>query len=142
MQRLFSTLYVSSAVRPFTPQELEDLLAVSRRNNEAAGVTGMLLYKECHFMQAVEGEPQIVKSLLSRISADPRHQKIVILVENWNAEREFPDWSMGFENLEIPSLHTRVGFSDFLNLPLTGREFCEDPSLAKRLLASFKRSAA
>ena len=41
---MYSLTYASSAIRPFTPEELRALLTVSRENNDRAGVTGMLLY--------------------------------------------------------------------------------------------------
>ena len=141
MSQLLSTLYVSSAVKHFTIPELDTLLEVSRHNNQPAGITGMLLYKDGHFMQALEGSQKAVREVLARIAADPRHGRIVTLTETWANEREFPDWTMGFENLDDPAARQRSGFSEFLNLPFTGREFAEDPSLAKRLLASFKQKA-
>lgn len=42
---MFSLVYVSSAVEPFSPAELADLLSISHRNNASLGITGMLLYE-------------------------------------------------------------------------------------------------
>ena len=43
---VFSLVYLSSGTNRFSPRELGDILAVSRRNNTASGVTGLLLYRE------------------------------------------------------------------------------------------------
>ena len=53
---MFYTVYVSSAVDLFSDEELLKLLDVSRKNNQALDVTGMLLYKGGNFMQFLEGE--------------------------------------------------------------------------------------
>jgi hypothetical protein len=44
---MFSLVYVSSAVKPFTPAELVDLLARSGEKNARLGITGMLLHEGC-----------------------------------------------------------------------------------------------
>ncbi|MBA3651724.1 MAG: BLUF domain-containing protein [Chthoniobacterales bacterium] len=48
-------IYVSFATHPFTQDELVELLQVSRKNNTAVGLTGILLYKEGKLMQLLEG---------------------------------------------------------------------------------------
>ena len=45
---LVHCIYASSATRPFSFDQLVELLAVARRNNAALGVTGMLLLCESH----------------------------------------------------------------------------------------------
>ena len=66
-------VYVSSAVKLFSDEELVQLLEASRENNSKIGVTGMLLYKEGNFMQLIEGPEESVRSLHAKISIDPRH---------------------------------------------------------------------
>jgi hypothetical protein len=48
---MFSLTYVSSAVHPFSPRELRDLLEECNDNNRARGITGLLLCKDGNFMQ-------------------------------------------------------------------------------------------
>jgi hypothetical protein len=64
----------------------------------------------------------------------------VILLRRAIAEREFQSWSMGFRNLHSPEVHAIEGYSDLLNYELTGKEFQKDPSLAQKLLLSFKKN--
>ena len=46
---LVHCIYASSATRPFSFDQLVELLAVARRNNAALGVTGMLLHDRGSF---------------------------------------------------------------------------------------------
>ena len=137
---MFTLVYVSSAVSPFSKSELADLLARSRANNESLGISGMLLYKDGNFMQVLEGEEEPVRALYEKIGTDPRHDGAITLHQSFAQERQFPDWSMGFRNLDSPELRTVPGYSEFLNSPLTGGEFSADPSRSQRLLLTFKRT--
>ena len=89
-------LYASSTDRDVSDAMLENILAVSRRNNAACGVTGVLLYSEGGFMQVLEGEETAVNKTYARICADKRHWKAMTLLDR-NAPRAFGAWSMGFE---------------------------------------------
>ena len=137
---MFFLVYVSSAVAPFSRSELGSLLAKCHTNNAAAGITGMLLYKGGNFMQLLEGEEQAVRTLYARIGDDPRHRGLLTLVEGPLAEREFPEWSMGFRDLTAAEVRSVPGYSEFLNTPLTGEEFASNPSRGQRLLMTFKKS--
>jgi hypothetical protein len=137
---MFSLVYVSSAVTPFSPSELRDLLATCHENNVKLGISGMLLYKDGNFMQVLEGEEERVRTLYATIGLDPRHRGLLTLTQGPLAERQFPDWSMGFRDLSAPDARSVPGYSQFLNTPLTSAEFSSDPSRAKRLLTTFKQS--
>lgn len=75
--------------------QLGSILSVSRRNNEAAGITGALVYDESWFIQALEGERRAIWQTYSRISEDERHAgcQLVEMVEV--GERLFGNWWMG-----------------------------------------------
>lgn len=110
---MIQLIYISAEVEPFTRNRLRDLLDVSRRNNEAAGVTGMLVYHDGTFLQVLEGEKETVEKLLETIDADPRHHKIKLLLRQEIEERSFGGWSMGFVNASGASLDAYPGFVDF-----------------------------
>lgn len=137
---MFSLVYVSSAARPFSRSDLEDLLATSRDNNARAGITGMLLYKDGNFMQVLEGEEGAVRAVYDKIGADPLHKGEIILRQGVTEERQFPNWSMGFRDLHSPEARAIPGYSEFLNTPLTGQEFSGDPTRAQKLLLTFKKT--
>jgi hypothetical protein len=135
-----SLVYVSSATELFSRAELDDILAASRRNNAAAGVTGMLLYKDGNLMQVLEGDEAAVRDTYARIALDPRHRGLLVLLEQAVEERQFEDWTMAFRDLEAVDAATVPGYSQFLNTPLTSPEITGDPSAAWRLLTTFKQS--
>jgi hypothetical protein len=137
---MITLLYVSSAVNAFSKDALIELLAKAREQNTRLGITGLLLYRDGNFMQALEGEEKTVRALADRISADPRHQGVIILYTAPIKERQFPDWAMGFYDLHSPEVRRIPGFSDFLNTPLTGKEFSSDPTRCQKLLLCFKRT--
>lgn len=137
---MFFLVYVSSANTLFSPSELVDLLAQCHEQNATVGITGMLLYKDGNFMQVLEGEEEAVRALHSKISRDPRHQGLLTLAQGPLAERQFPDWSMGFRDLNAANVLTIPGYNEFLSTPLTGKEFSGDPTRCQKLLMMFKRN--
>lgn len=133
-------IYTSSAVTPFSPSELVDLLATSHRNNASLGVTGMLLYKDGNVMQLLEGEEAVVQTLYNKIERDPRHRGLLTLLRGAQPERQFPDWSMGFRDLTSSEAHTTPGYTEFLNTPLDSQAFSADPTRGQKLLTMFKKN--
>ena len=117
--------------------ELRKILNKSCENNARLGVTGLLLYKDGSFMQMLEGERETVEQLYAKIRRDPRHSGIIVLFRGETPEREFPDWSMGFRDLESGDAHELPGFNEFMNTPLDASEFA-DLSRTVRLFSVFK----
>jgi len=75
-------------------QIVSEILAISRRNNATAGVTGLLLYDGKRFLQALEGSEAAVSTTYERIKLDTRHRGIVLLSSKVVEARSFGDWSM------------------------------------------------
>jgi hypothetical protein len=140
MNQLFRMAYVSTASKSFDSAELREMLKESNRRNKEAGITGILLYKDGQFMQVLEGPGQAVAETFSRISKDPRHHGIMVLLKGAVQERRFPDWSMAFRDLNLPDHQDVPGFNEFLNTPLTGKEFAGDPDRCEKLLLAFKKN--
>ena len=141
MNQLFRMAYISTASKSFDSMELRDMLKSSNVRNKEAGITGMLLYKDGQFMQVLEGPEDAVKATFDRISRDLRHHGIIVLVKGAVKERRFPGWSMAFRDLNLPDHQDVPGYSEFLNMPLTGKEFEGNPSRCEKLLLLFKKSA-
>lgn len=137
---MFFLTYVSSATGPFSKEDLDLLLAQCRKNNAVLGLTGMLLYKDGNFLQVLEGEERAVRALYAKIDRDSRHGGTIVLQQGHAEERQFPSWFMGFRDLNSPEVRDTPGYSDFLNTPLTGREFSENPTRSQKLLLTFKKS--
>lgn len=136
---LRSIVYVSAATVPFELAGLLALLEQSRASNAREGLTGLLLYRDGNFMQALEGDPAAVGARFARIAADPRHHRLITLLDEAIPVRQFGEWAMGFRNLSLPETLVVEGFSDFMNTPFTGEALAGDPARAARLLREFKR---
>jgi len=132
----YTIVYISSATQDFSEDDLVDLLNISRRNNILDDVTGMLLYRNGEFMQALEGEKCKVESLYKKISQDSRHNDIVVLARKDLVERVFKNWSMGFENLSGSALTKIEGYSDFIDVAFKDEEFRQQET-AYNLLKKF-----
>ena len=88
-------LYISTSRETITPEMLADILRVSRRNNGAAGITGLLIVGGRRFLQALEGPENAVRTAYERIARDPRHFAVVQLACDTVDERQFAGWAMG-----------------------------------------------
>jgi hypothetical protein len=95
---LLQIVYISTARQAVDPSGLEQILAVSRLNNQRCGVTGLLLAGGRRFLQALEGPSEAVLATYARIAADPRHWALVQLGCREIADRQFGDWSMAFKS--------------------------------------------
>jgi hypothetical protein len=135
--QVFSLVYLSSATISFSDLDLIELLKQSRKNNSKIGLTGMLLFKDGDFLQVLEGEEEKVRALYHRIGRDPRHGRLTVLFQGFSSKRDFPDWSMGYHNLNCPETAKIPGFSLFLDTPLTSAGLA-NPGRAKKLLLLFK----
>ena len=137
---LVSLVYISTATGVMTDDDLKDILAASRRNNPAAGITGMLLYRDGLFIQTLEGEEDAVEKLYRKISRDPRHTEIMRLYYHPAKERRFGDWSMGFNKLEADIDEAEMpGYTDFLESPVDNMDYLRDsPDRVLKLLQRFK----
>jgi Sensors of blue-light using FAD len=142
MHKLFRMAYLSAAARPFGKADLRNLLKDANDRNARAHVTGMLLHKDGHFMQLLEGPEASVRTVFGRISKDPRHFGIIILLRESAEERHFPGQPMAFRNLNLPEERNVPGYHEFLNVPLTGKEFASQPSRCEKLLLLFRPEPA
>jgi hypothetical protein len=88
--------YLSSASRTLKQEDLDFIVAESRRLNAASGVTGVLLYCDGNFMQYFEGDAAAVATTYTRVLASTRHHCVSELMNEPIAEREFAQWSLGF----------------------------------------------
>lgn len=92
---MLTLIYISTARGEITPALCDDILAASRRNNSADGITGLLVAGKKRFLQALEGPEDKVRAAYARIAADPRHYACVLLGEHASDTRRFGAWAMG-----------------------------------------------
>jgi hypothetical protein len=119
-------------------EELLDILKVSRENNVASDVTGLLLYKGGNFMQALEGPDDVVMALYETIKKDPRHKDVSIISQEQIQKRQFPAWEMAFTNLDNPEVKNEPGYSQFLHDEFTAEVYRKNPLRAYIMLLTFR----
>lgn len=113
---LVRLLYASHAPKEIDGNLMESILVQSRKNNPAAGVTGILCYSGQMFMQVLEGNRSEVSRLFNKIASDPRHLDVEILLFEDIMERRFSSWTMGQVNLTKINTSTLLKYSEFPTL--------------------------
>jgi len=108
-------VYASAACHPFSSDELIELLAKARPNNQALGISGLLLYYRGSFLQVLEGEESVVNALYDKILKDPRHHRCIVIKRSAVANRSFADWGMGFVEVSVAIAKRLDGFNSFLH---------------------------
>ena len=89
-------VYLSDAVRPMSSPDLDAILRSARAFNESVGVTGLLVYAQQSFLQALEGDPDAVEQAFARTAASSQHRNLRCSPIYSEPARRFPSWSMGF----------------------------------------------
>jgi Sensors of blue-light using FAD len=107
-------IYASAESQPFSSKQLTELLAKARQNNQALGVSGLLLYDRGSFLQVLEGEELAVSQLFDKIAKDKRHTRFVMIKRSTIKDRAFADWSMGFVEINAAMARKLDGFNAFL----------------------------
>ena len=136
MNDLVSLVYFSNARRRFDEAALLELLSVARANNARDGITGMLLYHDGNFIQAIEGPREAVERTFARIRADDAHVGVVATRPMPIRERQFADWSMGFLASRTLSVEAKQIINDFLRHPRAGEAIAS--SVAWTMLRTFR----
>lgn len=134
----FQLVYVSSATRQFTREELLALVEKSHQSNSRQAITGMLLHRDGSFMQVLEGPEPAVRGLMDKIKLDPRHKGVLVLLDRTVDDRQFADWSMGFRDLHTLSPSEMATFGPFLSDSRASEQLQENPTAALKLLRYFK----
>jgi hypothetical protein len=132
-------IYVSNAAIRFDDDVLGAVLDVSRDNNAACGVTGMLVFCGGNFLQVLEGPAAAVQETFDRINVDPRHRDVQVILDVRIAARQFADWAMAFSHAR-----DRDDFDGAVNLIGEGRAIADhlsrDNNLRKMLLGFVERN--
>jgi Sensors of blue-light using FAD len=126
-------VYTSTATEDFSAPSLKKLLVDARMRNRVLGVSGILVFHDRTFLQALEGEQRAVNEIFASIVSDRRHRDIDVLHRGPGFDRRlFGDWSMGFADFS-GAADILKGFVR-LNEQLRIREL--DGSQAMELLAT------
>lgn len=135
-------VYVSTACEPIGDEKLAELLAQARAHNERKSITGMLLYKDERFIQLLEGHEDDVQEIFGKIKRDDRHYDVQLMWFRYAQYREFPDWTMGFQNLDDLDSSTLKGFTPFLDRDFRYENFIENSTDVHAMLLAFRDNPA
>ena len=91
---LHRLIYKSVSKHPLSSDFLKSLEEISKKNNAALDVTGILLGTNASFLQVLEGEESNVNRIYNKICRDSRHADIELISYRQISQREFSEWSM------------------------------------------------
>ena len=109
-----------------------DLLHESRAYNALDGITGVLLHRQGHFLQVIEGDSDPAGSLFERILRDSRHKNITRISDEEVQDRLFSEWAMGCADFDDPELEFMPGVRTDLG----------DPEVIQNLMSNLPEMAA
>ena len=78
-----------------TLTQIAAIMSSSRRNNQAADITGALVYDESWFLQVLEGDRRAIWQTFARINEDERHAGCLLVEMMEASDRLFGNWWMG-----------------------------------------------
>ncbi len=135
-------VYISQTAKPFSSEDLLSLLRECRRNNAKLGLTGVLLYSNECFIQVLEGKEEVINNIYEKIKKDPRHKNVVELKREYIKERQFDQWSMGFEEIDETQLAALniEGLNDFFSAQKLNPDLDVNQALITPLMTFFKKS--
>lgn len=92
---IHNLVYCSRASPDMNKAMIDKIIATAKFFNPRFGITGLLVFGGGIFFQWLEGPKDNVNSLMKLISADPRHNSVVVLSqEDELRDRLFPNWGM------------------------------------------------
>lgn len=135
---LHRVIYISTATRLLSENDLSVLLEVSRRNNAAEGLSGMMLYHDGSFLQVLEGPAAAVRARFERICQDDRHRNVIRLWDGAIAARSFARWQMALVQLDAMHDSGQEAVVSLYELA-RGRLNTPDDPVVRMLISTFLR---
>lgn len=91
---MYRLIYKSRANERIDWEFIKGLIGSSEKSNEQAGITGVLLATETHFLQVLEGGFDEVNRLFMHIVRDDRHDHVQLIAFDCVESRLFGGWAM------------------------------------------------
>lgn len=85
-------------------QVLDDIITTALKRNAQENLTGVLLFENGYFLQAIEGEEGALRSVFESIKDDKRHGDLYCHVDQEIDERSFTNWSMETFRIDNPDI--------------------------------------
>lgn len=110
-ESLIRLIYYSEPQKSMSNDDIDEILKISRENNQKNNVTGVLFFGGADLIQVLEGEESMVIKLYAKIIDDPRHKNCQLLDINFEQERFFSEWAMGYtpqEHVDVARLKAKL----------------------------------
>jgi hypothetical protein len=134
MKSLISLIYASRSTEYFHEHEIPDLLQQVRIANAKQEFTGMLLYICGSFLQVLEGQPEMIDAVFSKILTDKRHTQVTLIARESIPERAFEGWTMMHKTLDLIEAGELIGEIEYFTAPTWLIQL--DAGHAKKLLSA------
>ncbi|WP_341921134.1 BLUF domain-containing protein [Polaromonas sp. YR568] len=108
VSELHEVLYLSTLAPGAPLKVIADIASRARKANEAAGITGLLVFDGMQFCQHIEGPRKAVLALTERIRQDPRHVDVDILYHGPLAQRRFRHFGLAYTAVEDVDVLVRL----------------------------------
>jgi hypothetical protein len=138
LNSIFRLVYVSQASDSICYSDIQKILESAQRHNQNNNLTGLLIYKDHHFIQILEGVETRVMETVSRIIQDRRNHHFRVLVESLSNKRIFERWAMAFHDGDIDK-STRDLIVDLFSTALDQNK--KEKEVVLQMLECFRRSS-
>ncbi len=135
MEDLIHVIYVGAASADLSEHDTVNILNDARKTNRSHDISGLMLYVGGCLLLLLEGEPAKVDSASRAIVTEGRDMRMIL--REPISEREFPEWIMGFETVELDEAARLLGAP--LLFDSSSRVPRIDPNSAKTLLSIIGR---
>ena len=87
--------YISNFARDLRKDSINELIDFVKEHNTKNNITGLLILKNKHFFQILEGDSEQIDRLFNKIKIDPRHKNIITLLDTKIEGKIFNDYNGG-----------------------------------------------
>ena len=133
-----SLVYVSEENARLEPEELMPLLRTSRTRNRERDISGLLAYRDGHYLQILEGPDDEIETLYKSIAQDSRHRDVRLISQAPIEVRDFGKWPMAFRFLSDVQIERLPAFEEALKEGFGGPSLSENPAAARALLLALR----
>lgn len=132
----YQLVYSSSPAKKMMQSHLYIILRNARLKNKRSNITGLLVFTDGIFLQVLEGEENIVKTIFETIQSDTRHQDITILFEGYVGDRAFPNWEMAYSSPSARDMANWSGLDNATTIQAILSNMKSKPDMAPKLFAA------
>ena len=101
MKLVHTICYFSKAIEELTHEDIYEIFGKTDKNNNKAGITGILLHSLGNFFQVLEGdEKQITDLYKNKIKLDSRHHNLFEVINKREHKPIFAQYDSRFQTVD------------------------------------------